>query len=432
MRWLLDAAYVIGAVISCPVWLWRMGRTGKLQTDWAARFGHAAIPPKSRPRIMLHAVSVGEINAIRLLVEELIRRRPDVEVVVTATTDTGVARARELYSRRCVLGRYPFDVSWAVERFLRAVEPDVVGLVELEVWPNFTAACMRRSIPVVVVNGRLSERSSRRYGHIALLVRSMFRRLSHAAMQTQIYADRIMQLGVPRDRISVSGTMKWDTAEIADVVEGADAFAAELGIDRGRPLVVAGSTAPEEHALIRDAVGDGVQLLCAPRKPEWFDDAAEVLQGCARRSKGDRGSSTGRYLLDTIGELRKAYALADVVVVGRTFVDLHGSDMIEPVALGKPVIAGPDTKNFEDSMQALLAARGIVQTDRSGLRDAIRGLLENRSEAAAMVSRGREVIRSRQGATARTAELLIGVLETRLQAARSESSAAARRNAARA
>jgi 3-deoxy-D-manno-octulosonic-acid transferase len=407
MRWLVDGAYVAAAVLGSPVWLWRFGRTGKLRTDWAGRFGRAAIGPKAGTRVLLHAVSVGEINAIRLLVDELKARAPEVEIAVSATTDTGFRRATELFAKTCRVVRFPFDASWMVERFLNAVQADAVGLVELEVWPNFTAACERRRVPVAVINGRLSARSFRRYGLVRPLLRPMFRRLAHAAMQTQAYADRIVAMGCGRERVSVTGTMKWDTAEIADHVAGADELAEAMGIDRSRPLVVAGSTAPQEHALLRDAVGPGVQLLCAPRKPEWFNDAAATLDGCARRSKRERGSATGRFLLDTIGELRQAYALADVVVVGRTFVDLHGSDMIEPVALGKPVIVGPDTANFQDSVDALMAGGGLMRVNASDLREAIGSLLAQPERRRELAEKGRNVVRAHQGATARHARLLL-------------------------
>jgi 3-deoxy-D-manno-octulosonic-acid transferase len=151
---------------------------------------------------------------------------------------------------------------------------------------------------------------------------------------------------------------------------------------------------------------EGVQLLCAPRKPEWFDEAARDLPGCARRSRGDRGSETGRYLLDTIGELRAAYGLADVVVIGRTFVDLGGSDMIEPVALGKPTIVGPDCRHFTVIAEDLGEAGGIRRVDHAGLADAIASLLSDEPVRIGMIDRGRARIRERQGATARHAALL--------------------------
>jgi 3-deoxy-D-manno-octulosonic-acid transferase len=307
--------------------------------------------------------------------------------------------------------RYPFDASWMVRRFLDRVRPDAVALCELEVWPNFVDACAARGIPVTVVNGRLSARSYGRYRLAHAVVAPTFRTLHAVLAQNGEYAERFAGLGVPEGRVFVTGTMKWDTAHIADEVPGAAALAEELGIDRTRPLVVAGSTAPEEHRLLRDAVPAGTQLLCAPRKPEWFDAAAADLDGCARRSHGTRGSASGRFLLDTIGELRKAYALADVVVIGRTFGQLHGSDPMEPAALGKAVVAGPRMGDFRESAEALEASHALLRTDAAGLADALARLLGDPAERARRGAAAREVVRSNQGATERTAEALLSILE---------------------
>ena len=406
---LLDVLYGLVGLLTAPIWLVRMALTGKLRTDWPARFGRVPTDarPKGRPRILLHAVSVGEVNAIRQLVAAL-RETPEApEVIVASTTDTGFARAQAVFPDLPVI-RYPFDFSWSVRRVLDAIEPDVVGLVELEVWPNFTAACHRRGIPLAVVNGRLSARSFARYRRVAACIRPMFRRLDLALVQNADYAERFTALGA--EPVVVAGTMKWDTARLADGAEGADGLAADLGIDRNRPLVVAGSTAPDEHRLLHEATPDGVQLLCAPRKPEWFDRAARDLPGCARRSAGTSGSSTGRFLLDTIGELRAAYALADVVVVGRTFGDLHGSDMIEPIALGRPTVVGPAVSDFADIAEALLAGGGLLQTDRTGLAGLLTELLGDADRRRALGAAGRAVIRSHQGATARHVEQLRALL----------------------
>src|SRR5262245_44019101 len=153
MRWFIDAIYLLAAALTLPVWMVRMVRTGKIRTDWPARFGR--VPDRLElhrrshvPRILLHAVSVGEVNAIRLLVERLEAHRPKPQIVVSTTTDTGFARAQALWGERLPIVRYPFDASFAVERFLRSVSPDVVALVELEVWPNFISAAARRGVPV--------------------------------------------------------------------------------------------------------------------------------------------------------------------------------------------------------------------------------------------------------------------------------------------
>ncbi|MDZ4753636.1 MAG: glycosyltransferase N-terminal domain-containing protein [Phycisphaerae bacterium] len=409
---LIDSAFGVAAVLTSPVWLWRMGRRGKLRTDWPARFGRVTPPMErtARKRILIHAVSVGEVNAIRLLVQQLAADASAPDVVIATTTDTGFARAKALFAGQHRVVRYPFDFSGAVRRFLDAVRPDCVALVELEVWPNFTAECEARGIPIAVINGRLSARSFRRYERVRPLVAPIFHRLSAVSAQTAEYAERFCALGAAPAGVVVGGTMKWDTAEIADHVPGSDELALAFGIDRTKPIVVAGSTAPGEETLIAQSLPRGVQLIVAPRRPEWFADTAEALAGCARRSTNEHGSATGRFLLDTIGELRMAYALADVVVVGRSFGELHGSDMMEPVALGKPVLIGPSTSDFRETMDLLRAGGGIVEVEAAELPRALARLLATPDERRALADRGREVIRAQQGATRRNAELLLAII----------------------
>ncbi len=408
---LLDVIYLVVAVITSPVWLVQMIRTGKIRTDWAGRFGWSEpIPAPRRPRVLVHGVSVGEVNAIRMLVETLSTPPIEAEIVVSATTNTGCLRARSLFAGRHRVVRYPLDFSFAAHRFLCSVRPDVVVLVELEVWPNFLRAAARQGCPVCVVNGRLTERSLRGYRLLGPVLRPSFRRLAFIAAQNDAYARRFGEMGVSRERRIVTGTMKWDTAQIADHVDGADELAESMGIDRTRPLVVAGSTAPGEHELLVDAVGDKAQLLCAPRRPEWFDQAAAAMPGCARRSRDDCGSDTGLFLLDTIGELRQAYALADVAVAGRSFGNLHGSDMMEPVALGAAVVTGPAVLDFQDTVDALLAGDGLVQTDRRNLPKVLAQLLADPDRRRQLGENGRVVLRAQQGATGRNAELIAGLL----------------------
>jgi 3-deoxy-D-manno-octulosonic-acid transferase len=397
--------YLVAALLLAPVWLVGRFRTGKLRTDWGGRFGRTGVlsEPKG-PRVLVHAVSVGEVNAIRGLVTRL--RDGGAEPVISVTTDTGHARALALFGDRSAVVRYPLDFSWAVRRFLRSVRPRAVVLVELEVWPNFTAACRRSGVPVCVVNGRLTARSFSRYRRLGRLIRPTFGRLAFAAVQSEAYARRFVALGTAGDSVHVTGTMKWDSAELKPDTAAAEALAASMGIDRERPLVVAGSTAPGEHELLREAVPEGVQLLCAPRRPEWFDRAAQELPGCVRRSAGDRGSPTGRYLLDTIGELRAAYALADVAVVGRSFFDLHGSDMMEPIGLGRPTIVGPSVSDFQDTVDVLLAADALVQCTRDHLPAEIRRLLEDDDRRAELVRNAAREIERRRGATDRSAALI--------------------------
>ena len=407
MGLIVDLAYCLAALACAPVLLVTGLRRGRHRTDWGARLGRGpTLPPATRPRVLLHAVSVGEVNLIRPLVQRLLDDPEPLEVVVASTTDTGHRRALDLFEDRCPVVRYPLDLSASVERVLDRLRPDLFASVELEVWPNFTRACRRRGIPQLVINGRLSERSHRGYRRIRPLIAPIFRRLDQVAAQDEVYAGRFRDLGVAPDRVEVTGTMKWDAARIESAVPGSDALGRQLGIDPDRMLVVAGSTAPDEHELLHRSVPDGVQLLCAPRRPEWFDDAARALPGCARRSTGDRGSATDRFLLDTMGELRPAYGLATVVVVGRSFGTLHGSDMMEPAALGRPVVVGPSTGDFASTVEQLLAGDGLVVSDRTRLAGDLAHLLGDEDRRRTLGAHAVEVVRANQGATERTVALI--------------------------
>lgn len=411
----LDLLYAPLALVTAPFW------ARKKREGWGERFGRiAALPAKgAKPRLLLHAVSVGEVSALRTLVPSLAAK--GVDVVVSATTDTGLARARDLYAKVAHVVRYPLDFSGAVTRFLDAVNPDVVALVELELWPNFVAECRRRGIATCVINGRLSERSFKGYARIRSALRRTFASLELAAVQDEDYAKRFIHMGVEPARCIVSGSMKWDNASVErveagrELVPGAELLAREMGIDRARPLIVAGSTGPTdeggEEALLHAACPAGAQLLCAPRKPERFEEAARAMPGCVRRSSRMPGPAGGtRFLLDSIGELRQAYALADVVVVGRSFGSLFGSDPLEPLGLGKATLIGPSYGDFATIVNALLRDKGIHVTSRDGLRSDLARTLSEPAWREELARNGRDSIRKHQGATAHHERLLLELL----------------------
>jgi 3-deoxy-D-manno-octulosonic-acid transferase len=415
----LDLAYSLAVVLAAPVW------ARKTRGGWRQRFGHIdPLPTATRPRIMLHAVSVGETNALRSLVPLL---TPHADVLVTASTDTGLARATELYTAAAHVRRYPLDFSASVARFLDTAKPDLVALVELELWPNLVRACRERNIPICVINGRLSERSFKGYRRIRRFIAPSFGSLNFAAVQNTEYAQRFEFMGVPPNRCLVTGSMKFDVGSTpaaqatASPPQAALDLAIAMGIDLSRPLIVAGSTAPGEHELLHAATPPGVQLLCAPRRPEWFDQAAAALPGCTRRSapraaEKAQARPSDRFLLDSIGELRNAYALADVVVIGRSFGDLFGSDPIEPIALGKPTLIGPAVSDFRHIVEALDAAKGVLRTTSEQLASDLAQVLSDKQFAATLATRGQACIAANRGASERHANLLLNQVSS--QAAR--------------
>lgn len=423
MGLMLDIAYLTGLTVSSPVWCYKLLSTGKWRTDWSGRFGKGdALPkPAGTRTILFHAVSVGETNLIRRLVAELESRDEKLNIVIANTTNTGINQSTKLYGSKHQIVRYPLDLSGAVAHFLDRVKPDVVATVELEVWPHLTQACHQRNIPICVINGRISDRSFPRYAQIAPLLRPTFSKLTAAAMQTQVYADRIIAMGTPAERVHVLDSMKWDAADLSDTVAGTDELATAMGIDRSRPIVVLGSTGEDEEKLLSDqlerVLSPDVQMIIVPRKPERFDAVAAQYPGIVRRTQYPDGSQRPQdqqryFLVDTLGELRKVYSLGNVVIVGRSFNRWGGSDPIEPVALGKPTLYGPDHRNFTEIANALHDGGGILipQTPTQAATDTAR-LLANTDEASKLAANGRDVIRTRLGATQRHADLLFQLLD---------------------
>lgn len=430
--WLvLDLVYLLAAAAYVPILLYQRFVHGKRRGGWREKLGRLPPRPHAAPCIWVHAVSLGEANAARTLIQALREELPDRPVVVSTTTDTGFARARELYPDLYVF-RYPLDFSWVVARVLRSVRPALIVLMELEVWPNLVALAQRRGVPIAVVNGRITEqRSMRRYGlPIARQVaRYMFSRIAWAGAQNATYAERFAVLGVPRDRIAVAGMLKWDTAQAAPAPSRVEALRAALRISPERPVWVCGQTGPGEEAVVLDAYRrlrertPGLQLVVVPRKPERFDEVAAMVErqpwSSVRRSRYPDAATPPAeppdvVVGDTIGELRHVYALADVVFVGRSLVAMGGSDVMEVAALARPILVGPHMENFADSVAALAEAEAIRVLDVTAdqpdaaarLATEVGALLDDRDRARRMGEAAQRVVVQNQGATRRTVAAL--------------------------
>jgi len=444
MRWLADFVYVLAGLAYLPVAIYNALVLGKNRHGWSQRFGRVPRYDPTRRRIWIHAVSLGEVNCTPRLVEALRERLPDVHVVFSSTTDTGYARAVQLYGRENVF-RFPLDFSLVVSRVLRRVHPTVVLLVELEVWYNLIRIATARGVPVAVVNGRLSGNSARRFRRLGIVADSMFRRLAWVGAQDQEIAARFEALGVPKSRIQVTSSLKWDTAEVTDHVDGSGCLARAMCLHHGRPIWVCGSTGPGEEAMLLNAyrqlcagwpdLAQSVQgdkrkstaaeppiLVLVPRKPERFDEVARTIADagftCVRRSEHLDGTQlngwpeSGVALGDTMGELRKFYSLASVVFVGRTLVPMGGSDPMEAAALGKPLVIGPYTHNFQVPVAALLRNNALrIVEDPRALSDTVRSLLIDSAHAEAMGARAREVVKCNQGAGAKTLDGIVHLLD---------------------
>lgn len=427
-RYLLDALYALGLLAVSPIVLYRRLRHGRYREGWGQKFGASPVRYGLQPAIWIHGVSLGEVNAARTLVAELHRQLPDMRVVISSSTDTGITAARRLFAPDHEVFHWPLDFSWSVARSLDRVRPAMVVMMEGEVWPNFLAACQRREIPTLVVNGRLSaDKGYPRYRRLGRLAASLFNRLSAIGAQTEDYAQRYLALGVEPDKVHVTGMLKYDTAAPSDRVAGQDELAAALGLTGDAPLVVAGGTGDGEEAIVLSAFDElrkqhgGLRLAVVPRKPERFDEVARLIESTGHkllrrsgRPDGSTGSADGEAVIlgDTMGELRKFYALATVVFVGRSLVPMGGSDMIESAALARPTVFGPHTFNFPQAED--LARNGCEQVpDAAGLVRQLDAWLSDPSAAAEAGKRAQQFVRGQQGATLRNVELICRLLGRR-------------------
>jgi len=424
MTWLIDSIYLVAAIALSPMVAYRALRHNRYKTGWSERFGDVHRKNPDTPCIWLHGVSVGEVNATKTVVAELETQYPNHDIVITTTTDTGYARAKALYGSDFMVCYFPLDLSLFVRRAFDQLRPDMCLLMELEVWPNFLKDAKRRHVPIAVINGRISDRSYLSYKRFRPLLSSTFKSLNLVLAQTQEYADRFKDLGCPADQVHVTGSLKYDTAQICDAVEGADQLSQRLSLSDS-PLWVAGGTGTDEEDIILQAFkqlktqpefGD-LRLAIVPRKPERFTRVGQTIS--------DAGFSLIRYshlkdtpssaptdsdaviLGDTMGDLRAFYSLASVAFVGRSLVPMGGSDMMEVVALGKPTLFGPHTFNFRQTVQALLAAEGALEvSDVETLRNGVSRCLTDAAFAESLARKGRQVILDHQGATQRSVQLL--------------------------
>ena len=431
MRIVIDFVYLLVALAISPVVVYRMVRYGRYRAGWADRFGKIIRKdPAMKKCIWLHAVSVGEVNATKSIVEELRNKFGDFEIVISATTDTGFARASALFGANHRVFYFPLDFSWVMRRVFRNIQPAICLLMEQEVWPNFVQIAEKLNIPVVVVNGRISDKGFSRYKKIKPLAKKIFQKVSLILAQTDEYAQRFKEIGAPKQKVIVTGSLKYDTAQITDKVEGSAALAAKLKIKKQR-LWVAGATGNDEEKILIDVFQilmqqeqfKDLRLAIVPRKPERFDEVAQLIKQAGfsliRYSRVKEGKAITAddkqavILGDTMGDLRKFYCLATIIFVGRSLVPMGGSDMAEAAALGKPTIFGPYAFNFKQTVDVLLEGEGAIMVkDKQDLLDTMQKCLSEPDFAKAIARNGQQVIKKNQGATQKTIEQIAKFLNT--------------------
>jgi 3-deoxy-D-manno-octulosonic-acid transferase len=399
--------------------LWRSRRQPEYRAHWGERFGWSRYPPRgNRPLLWVHAVSVGETRAAEPLVAALLERHPQHDVLLTHMTPTGRETGRGLVAKwpdRIRQVYLPYDLPYAVRRFLRAFRP-VLGIgMETETWPNLLAVAREEGVPMVLVNARLSEKSLAQARRTPRLVREAARNFALVLAQTEADATRLREVGARR--VEVVGNLKFDFTPPADLASMGQPFRAALG---SRPVLLFASTRDGEEALIVDAlqaVGARARVLLVPRHPQRFDDVARLLaaRGIAfvRRSALAEldalksGSDPDFVLGDSMGEMALYYAAADVALVGGSLLPLGGQNLIEACAVGTPVVVGPHTFNFaqatEDAIAAGAAVRAATAADAVA---AMQAIVDDAARRQSMREAALAFAARHRGATARTLERL--------------------------
>jgi len=420
-----NLAMMAALAAGAPWWLWRMVTTKKYREGIGERLGRLRpglrALEKARPVIWLHAVSVGEVLAVSRLVGELDRVFPDHRVMISTTTRTGQALARERFGAERVFYS-PLDLAWAVRAYLNTLRPELLILAETEFWPNLLQGCFRRGIPVAVVNARISDRSWPRYQMLRRLWRPILARLSCVMAQSELDAERLRALGCRTEVVSVAGNLKFDVraAKEAEITR-------TLRPSRVR-FLVAGSTLEGEEAALLEAwrrllpAEPNLAMVLALRHPERFEWVAGLLERSGvrwiRRSAWKAAAPDPQnpilpgeiVLLDTIGELASVYSVAAVAFVGGSLIPAGGHNPLEPAQFGVPIVMGPHYANFRAITEDLRAHEALQIAAAEDLAQVLGVLLGNPELAREMGARARQVFEQQAGATGRTMEALRQIL----------------------
>jgi len=414
VRLLYVLAVYLAAPLICLMLWWRGLWDRAYWHNFRERFGLGA--PQAPHGVWVHAVSVGEVQAAAPLVAALRRRHPHLPLTVTTFTPTGAARARALFGDVAEVRYVPLDLPGAVRRFLARVQPRLAVVIETELWPNLYHACARARIPLVLASARISARSVSRYRRLGGLFRDTLAQVRVVAAQGEADAARFRALGAGEDSTHVTGNLKFDFELPADIGARGTALRHEFAPDR--PLWVAGSThgGGEEQALLdsvrrlRESVPRAL-LVMAPRHPQRFAEAWQRLTQsglrCARRSGGGVPQDCEVLLLDTLGELLEFYAAADVAFVGGSLVPVGGHNLLEPAALGLPILTGPHTFNGAEVARLLIERGGAeVVHNPAELAARLALLLTDPAERARRGAAARGCVAGNRGALAKLLELI--------------------------
>ena len=424
MRYLLNFIYLLLTLAVSPWLLWAAIRHGKYRDGLSAKL-LGLVPNLSKadgPRVWIHAVSVGEVNLIATVLNRLRSRVADLEVVISTTTKTGFELASRKYASHTVF-YLPLDFSWSVRNAFKRIDPDVLVLVELELWPNLLTSAREGRIPVAIINGRLSDRSARGYRRLGRWVRTWLSGVRLVIAQSQLCAERFVRLGVGAEDVHHVGSLKFDGALTDRGNPKTEQLRRLANIDSDQIVFLAGSTQEPEEAFAIAAWQKlvpeypNLRLILVPRHPERYGEVRRLLDTSgvswqARSERNDDSSSCAPVLLvDTVGELGAWWGTADIGFVGGSMGARGGQNMIEPAAYGVATSFGPNTKNFRDVVKMLLAEKAAtVVKNQMELETFVRRCVDDADYRAQLGRNAQQLVLQHRGAADRTAELLVPLI----------------------
>lgn len=413
-----DLIFLLIALVYLPIYFCK----GKFHHGFLSRLGFLPKDIELNNPIWIHAVSVGEVMAIRGLLEELRAFFPDKRFVISTVTPTGNKVARNIAQENDFVTYLPLDFSFMVRKVLDKINPRLFIIAETEIWPNLTSYLYKKNIPSVVVNGRISDSSFKGYLMIKFLLKPILNKINLFCVQTEHDRQRLIRLGVPGDKIRVTGNMKFDTTDYTDkkIADYTD-YKLKLGLKNNQRILLAASTHPGEEKIIlnvyRKLLADfsDLRLLIAPRHPERAKRIADLALKngfnpifiSSLNLTPDTHEPRYIFILDTIGQLMNYYAIADTVFVGGSLAKIGGQNILEPASLGKPVIFGPYMFNFRDIADLFLENNaGVLVKNEEELITSIKDLLNKPDKREAMGKKARALILENQGATRKSAQII--------------------------
>ncbi len=430
MVWILyNCLFPIVFLLMLPRFLLRMCRRGGYRRGFLQRFGiyYAALAAQlqSRRRTWIHAVSVGEVFVALRFMEEIRARRPGAAFILTTNTSTGHAIAGKQIGAEDLLLYFPVDFPPIIRRVLSRLNPLALILVEAEWWPNLVRQAKRRGIPIMLLNGRLSDRSYQRYEKIRFLTRHLLPLIDLLCVQGEEERRRFADLGADPARIRVMGSAKYDVAASANDIIPAHVLLQRAGFSAATQLLVGGSTWPgEETALLTifrrlRTEHPEARLALVPRHAERADAVAAEIETagltCRRWSRTadsavDSAGEPHVMLVDTTGDLKHFYGAASVIFVGKSLTAQGGQNVIEPAVFGKPIVVGPHMENFRSVMADFLAAGALIQVpDQAGLERTVRDLWRDAARRNKLGEKARQVVREKEGAIRASADLFLAL-----------------------